>query len=165
VLLITFRPFKVGDFVEVGGMLGTVERIDLMQTWLIMPDGREAVMPNARVGGDAVINFNRRGTRRFELNVGIGYGDDIGKAVEVVRELFKRDDRILEDPAPGVWVNALGDSSVNLVIRAWVQPADFWEAQTDLLREVKEAFDGAGITIPFPQREVQVRHIGAVAGD
>lgn len=154
VLLALFRPFRVGDFVEVGGSLGTVETINLMYTTLVMPDGREGMIPNAKIGGDAIINFNRRGTRRFELNVGIGYGDDIGAALAEVQKLMAADDRILKDPAPGVWPNALGDSSVNLVIRAWTVPGDFWTAQTDLLRAVKEAFDAAGISIPFPQREI-----------
>jgi small conductance mechanosensitive channel len=161
VLLITFRPFKVGDFVEVGGMLGTVERIDLMQTWLTMPDGRDAIIPNSKVGGDAVINFNRRGTRRFELNVGIGYGDDIDRALAAVRALFEADKRILTDPAPGVWMNQLGDSSCNLVIRAWTQVPDFWETQMALLKAIKERFDAEGISIPFPQREVLMRQIDA----
>ena len=156
VLLALFRPFRVGDFVEVGGTMGTVDAINLMHTQLVMPDGREAVLPNAKVGSDAIINFNRRGTRRFELTVGIGYKDDIGAAMAEIERLFAADPRILKDPAPGVWTTALGESSVDLVIRAWSTPADFWAAQTDLLRAIKEAFDAAGITIPFPQRELTV---------
>ncbi len=157
VLLIMFRPFKVGDFVEVGSYSGTVQRIDLMQTWLLAPDGREVVIPNAKVGGDAVINYNARGTRRFEVNVGIGYGDDIGKAMDAVRDLLKADKRVLEDPAPGVWTTELADSSVNLLIRGWVASSDFWAVQTDVVRAVKERFDADGISIPFPQREVTTR--------
>ncbi|MFK2902812.1 mechanosensitive ion channel [Dyella ginsengisoli] len=156
VLLALFRPFRVGDFVEVGGTMGTVDAINLMHTQLVMPDGREAVLPNAKVGSDAIINFNRRGTRRFELTVGIGYKDDIGAAMAEIERLFAADPRILKDPAPGVWTTALGESSVDLVIRAWSTPDDFWAAQTDLLRAIKEAFDAAGITIPFPQRELTV---------
>jgi small conductance mechanosensitive channel len=156
VLLSLFRPFRVGDFVEVGGTLGTVDAINLMYTQLVMPDGREAVLPNAKIGGDAIINFNRRGTRRFELSVGIGYKENIGAAIAEVEKLFAADERILKDPAPGVWTSALGESSVDLVIRAWTVPGDFWAAQTDLLRSIKEAFDGVGISIPFPQRELRV---------
>lgn len=163
VLLALFRPFRVGDFVEVGGTLGTVETINLMYTTLVMPDGREGMIPNAKIGGDAIINFNRRGTRRFELNVGIGYKDDIGAALAEVQKLMAADERILKDPAPGVWPNALGDSSVNLVIRAWTAPADFWVAQTDLLRTVKESFDANGISIPFPQREITMVQADAPA--
>ncbi|MEW5835516.1 MAG: mechanosensitive ion channel domain-containing protein [Pseudomonadota bacterium] len=156
VLLAVFRPFRVGDFVTVGGATGTVEAINLMYTQLLLPDGRESVVPNAKVGGDVITNFNRRGTRRFELTVGIGYKDDINAAKAEIHKLFDADERILKDPAPGVWTTHLNDSSVDLVIRAWTSTADFWAAQTDFLQAVKEAFDGAGISIPFPQRELTV---------
>ncbi len=159
VLLIMFRPFKVGDFVEIGSLMGTVDSIDLMQTRLVAPDGREVVIPNAKVGGDAVINFNSRGTRRFEVAVGIGYGDDIGKAMDAVRVLLTEDKRIHTEPASGVWTTELGDSSVNLVIRGWVATSDFWAVQTDMVRAVKERFDAEGISIPFPQREVLTRAV------
>ncbi|HEX7813571.1 mechanosensitive ion channel family protein [Dyella sp.] len=156
VLLILFRPFRVGDFIHAGGIDGTVESISLMHTTLVMPDNREAVVPNAKIGGDAIINFNRRGTRRFELRVGIGYQDDIGKAMSIIDALFQADPRILKDPAPGIYTEALADSSVNLLLRAHTQTADIWATQTDLLRKVKEQFDAHGITIPFPQRELRV---------
>lgn len=156
VLLIVFRPFKVGDFIQAGGIDGTVEGINLMHTQLILADNREAVVPNAKIGADAIINFSRRGTRRFELRVGIGYGDDIGKAMAIVQRLFVADTRILKEPAPTVWTESLGDSSVNLLLRAHTATADFWPTQTDLLRAVKEAFDAEGISIPFPQREIHV---------
>ncbi|HEX5304668.1 MAG TPA: mechanosensitive ion channel domain-containing protein [Dyella sp.] len=156
VLLALFRPFRVGDFVDVGGTLGSVDAINLMYTQLVMPDGREAIIPNAKVGGEAIINFNRRGTRRFELTVGIGYKDSIGAAVAEVQKLFAADARILKDPEPGVWTNSLGESSVDLVIRAWTTSDDFWATQTDLLRAIKEAFDAVGISMPFPQRELTV---------
>jgi small conductance mechanosensitive channel len=156
VLLILFRPFRVGDYVLVGGLEGTVESINLRHTFLVLPDNREAVIPNAKVGADAIVNYNRRGTRRFEIKVGIGYDDDIGRAMDVVHELFAADPRILKDPAPGVWTAALGDSSVNLVIRGWTRTSDMWETQTALLRQVKEHFDAASISIPFPQHEVRV---------
>lgn len=156
VLLIVFRPFRVGDFIHAGGIDGTVEGINLMHTQLVLADNREAIVPNAKIGADAIINFNRRGTRRFELRVGIGYGDDIGKAVGVVQRLFEADPRILKDPAPTVWTDSLGENAVNLLLRAHTHIADFWPAQTDLLRAVKESFDAEGIRIPFPQREIRV---------
>jgi small conductance mechanosensitive channel len=156
VLLIVFRPFKVGDFIHAGGVDGTVEGINLMHTQLVLADNREAVVPNAKIGAEAIINFSRRGTRRFELRVGIGYGDDIGQAMGVVRRLFDADPRILKDPAPTVWTDSLGESSVNLLLRAHTSTEHFWPAQTDLLRAVKENFDAEGISIPFPQREVHV---------
>lgn len=156
VLLALFRPFRVGDFVTVGGATGTVDAINLMYTTLIQPDNCEAMVPNAKIGGDAIINFNRRGTRRFELTVGIGYKDDIGRAKAVIARLFAADPRVLTDPAPGVWTSGLGESSVNLVIRGWTRIADLWATQTDLLGAIKEAFDAEGITIPFPQRQLTV---------
>lgn len=156
VLLIVFRPFKVGDFIHAGGVDGTVEGINLMHTQLVLPDNREATVPNAKIGADVIINFSRRGTRRFELRVGIGYGDDIGKAIVIVRRLFAADQRILREPAPTVWTDTLGDSAVYLLLRAYTAVDDFWPAQTDLLRAVKENFDVEGIHIPFPQREVRV---------
>ena len=156
VLLALFRPFRIGDFVTVGGATGTVDAINLMYTTLIQPDNCEAMVPNAKIGGDAIINFNRRGTRRFELTVGIGYKDDIGRAKAVIEQLFAADPRILADPAPGVWTSGLGESSVDLVIRGWTRVADLWATQTDLRRAIKEAFDAEGISIPFPQRELTV---------
>jgi small conductance mechanosensitive channel len=156
VLLILFRPFRVGDYVTVGGVDGTVQSVNLMHTYLITPDNREAVVPNAKVGGDAIINYNVRGTRRFEIKVGIGYSDDIGKAMQIINDLFEADPRILKDPAPGVWTDALGDSSVNLVIRGWTTVPDMYGAQTNLLRRIKERFDEEGVTIPYPQSEIRV---------
>lgn len=156
VLLIIFRPFRTGDFVTVAGIDGTVDNINLMHTQLLLPDGREAIVPNGKVGGDAITNYNRRGRRRFELTVGIGYKDDIGTAMAEISALFDADPRILKDPAPGVWTKGLGESSVDLVIRAWTGSADIWAAQTDLLRAIKERFDDKGISIPFPQRELTV---------
>ena len=156
VLLVIFRPFRVGDFVTAGGIDGTVESLNLMHTLLVLPDGREAVVPNGKVGSDAILNFNRRGTRRFELTVGIGYKDDIGAAMAEIKNLFEQDERILKDPAPGVWTSGLGESSVDLIVRGWTKPGDFWAAKTDLLRAIKEHYDKAGISIPFPQRELTV---------
>lgn len=156
VLLIIFRPFRVGDFVTAGGIDGTVESINLMHTLLLLPDGREAIVPNGKVGSDAILNYNRRGTRRFELTVGIGYKDDIGAAMAEIKKLFEQDERILKDPAPGVWTSALGESSVDLIVRGWTRPNDFWATKTDLLRAIKEHYDRVGISIPFPQRELTV---------
>jgi len=156
VLLILFRPLRVGDYIRAGGIEGTVEGVSLMYTLLVMPDNREAMVPNAKVGSDAIINFNRRGTRRFELKVGIGYKDDIGEAMDLIRELFAADARILRDPEPGVWMDSLGESAVVLVMRAYTRSGDSWATQTDFLRAVKERFDAAGISIPFPQREITV---------
>jgi small conductance mechanosensitive channel len=156
VLLIIFRPFRIGDYVTAGGIEGTVEGINLMHTLIVLPDNREAIVPNGKVGADAILNFNRRGTRRFELQVGIGYKDDIGAAMAEIKRLFEADPRILEDPAPGVWTAGLGESSVDLIVRGWTKSSDFWTTKTDLLRAIKEHYDSAGISMPFPQRELTV---------
>lgn len=156
VLLVIFRPFRVGDFVTAAGLDGTVDSINLMHTVLVLPDGREATLPNGKVGSSAIVNYNVRGTRRFDFEVGIGYKDDIGAAMAEIKQLFEQDERILKDPAPGVWTSALGESSVNLVVRAWTRAPDFWATKTDLVRAIKEHYDKAGISIPFPQRELTV---------
>lgn len=156
VLLVMFRPFRVGDFVSAGGELGTVDSINLMHTMLVMPDGREAIVPNGKVGSAAIINYNRRGTRRFDFTVRIGFKDDIGAAMAEIKKLFEQDERILTDPAPGVWTSELSESSVDLVVRAWTTSGDFWATKTDLLRAIKEHYDSVGISIPLPQRELTV---------
>ncbi|GLQ90918.1 mechanosensitive ion channel family protein [Dyella flagellata] len=156
VLLIVFRPFRAGDYIQAGGAEGTVEGINLMHTQLILADNREAVVPNAKIGADAIINFSRRGSRRFELRVGIGYHEDIGKALAVVRQLLEADPRILKSPPPTAWTDSLSDSAVHLLLRAHTSTDDFWPAQTDLLRAVKESFEAEGIRIPFPQREIHI---------
>jgi small conductance mechanosensitive channel len=163
VLLVLFRPFRIGDFVTVGGIDGTVDSINLMHTTLFLPDGREAIIPNGKVGSDAILNYNRRGTRRFDLQIGIGYKDDIGAAMAEIKRLFDEDKRILKDPAPGVWTSGLGESSVDLLIRGWTTADDFWQTKADFLKTIKDHFDKVGITIPFPQRELTVIQ-GALAG-
>lgn len=157
VLLILFRPFRVGDFVEAGGATGKVESISLMHTVLVLGDNREAVIPNAKVGADTIINFNRRGTRRAQVQVGIGYGDDIGKALQALQAMLVADRRVLADPAPSVYVAELGDSAVSLMVWAWAERAEWWPLQQDLPRKVKETLDATGISIPFPQRELLIR--------
>ncbi len=157
VLLILFRPFRVGDYVDAGGVSGTVESISLMHTVLVLADNREAVIPNAKVGADTIINYNRRGTRRAQVQVGIGYNDDIGRALQVLRDTLVADARVLAEPAPTVFVAGLGDSAVNLTVWAWARRGDWWPLQQDLPRRVKETLDAAGISIPFPQRELTLR--------
>lgn len=153
VLLIVFRPFRVGDYIQAGGVEGTVRSLSLMHTQLVLPDNREAVVPNTKIGSDAIINFNRLGTRRFEVKLRIGYKDDIGKAMDMIRELLVADPRILRDPAPGVWTESLTESGVGLVLRAYTSSNDGWSVQTDLLRAVKDRFEAAGISLAAPQRD------------
>ncbi|MDE2177853.1 MAG: mechanosensitive ion channel [Xanthomonadaceae bacterium] len=161
VLLILFRPFRVGDYVDAAGVSGTVESISLMHTVLVLADNREAVIPNAKVGADTVINYNRRGTRRAQVQVGIGYGADLGRALQILQAMLAADARVLAEPAPAVFVAGLGDSAVNLTVWAWARRGDWWPLQQDLPRRVKETLDAAGISIPFPQRELILRRVPA----
>lgn len=158
VLLVLFRPFRVGDYVSAGGTEGTVQSINLMHTQLIMPDNREAILPNAKVGGDAIINYNRRGTRRFELKLGIAYRDDAEQVMAAIMQLMAADPRILKEPEPGVWIENLSGQTVNLVLRGWTRVSDGWAAQTDLLHAIKRQIDAQQISVPVgPQQVTLVR--------
>jgi small conductance mechanosensitive channel len=148
VLLVVFRPFRVGDYVSAGGAEGTVQSLNLMHTVLILPDNREAVLPNAKIGSDVIVNFNRRGTRRFELKFGIAYRDDADQVMTTITRLFDADPRILKDPPPGVWIESLSAQTVNLVLRAWTHSADGWAAQTDVLRAIRQLVDAQQISLP-----------------
>jgi len=154
VMLLIFRPFHVGDFVEAGGEAGSVKGINLFTTELSTPDNVQVIVPNASVWGSAVRNYSGNDTRRVDLAVGIGYDADIGLAMQVIRDVIDGDDRVHADPEPMIAVANLGDSSVDLVVRVWCQGGDYWPLRFDLLRAVKERLDAAGVTIPFPTRTV-----------
>jgi len=157
ILLLFYQPFDIGDFVEAGGTTGSVLDMSVVATELRMPDGRLAVVPNSRIWNDSIINFNRLGKRRIEWRVGVSYDADIGSALETLQEVLKGDERVLDDPAPHFVVDDLADSSVNLVVRAWVEPGDFLGVTSDTRRAFKEALDARGVEIPFPQRVVHQR--------
>lgn len=159
VLLMIFRPFKVGDLVEIAGVDGLVSTVTLMHTKLTTVDNREVTLPNGKVAGDAIINYSALGTRRIDIVVGISYNDNIGKAIAAAMDVLENDERILDDPAPQVMVVGLGDSSVDLGIRPWVIASDAWGVRTSVLRAIKERFDAEGISIPFPQSEIAVRSL------
>jgi len=154
VMLLFFRPFKVGQFVDAGGTAGTVESISLFTTHLNTPDNVHIIVPNSQVWGRSIQNFNHNETRRIQINIGIGYGDDIDKALKVAEAVCKADKRVHKDPAPLAAVSGLGESSVDLLVRVWCQGSDFWGLKWDLTKALKEAFDKEGIEIPFPQRVV-----------
>lgn len=154
VLLAVFQPFRVGDYVTAGGVEGTVESLNLLHTLLILPDNREAIVPNGKIGGDAIINFNRRGTRRFELKFGIAYRDDADKVIATISQLIAADQRILKNPAPGVWIESLAGQTVNLVLRGWTSNGNNWTVQTDLLRAIKQQIDAQQISVPVVPHEV-----------
>ena len=161
VLLIVFRPFKVGDYIEAGGVSGTVDEIQLFTTVLNTPDNRRVIVGNADVGASPITNYSFHATRRVDLVMGFGYSDDIDHAKRIVEGLLQADDRVLDDPAPQVVVAELADSSVNLYVRPWVRSADYWAVYFDLTEAMKKGFDEAGIEIPFPQRTVHT--VGAEA--
>lgn len=154
VMLLIFRPFRVGQYVEVGGFGGTVRELTLFTTELATPDNVQIIVPNASVWGQAVKNYSFHTTRRLDLVFGISYGDDIAKAISALREVVSEDKRILVDPEPLIAVNGLGQSSVDMLLRVWMHNADYWPVKFDLTRAAKERFDARGITIPFPTQTV-----------
>ncbi len=156
VLMIIFKPVKVGDFVEVGGATGTVKEIAIFNTILAGPDNIRIIVPNSQVTGANIKNYTVNGTRRVDLVIGVSYEDDIKKAKEIMLEVLKADPLVLENPAPFVGVSELADSSVNYVVRPWVKPADYWDVYFGTTEKVKYALEANGLTIPFPQRDVHM---------
>lgn len=164
VLLIVFRPFKEGHFVEAGGVAGVVEHITIFNTVMRTGDNREVIVPNGAIYSGVITNFSARETRRVDMVFGIGYGDDLRKAKAVLEDILANDERILKDPAPVVAVSELGDSSVNFVVRPWVNSADYWNVLWDTTEAVKLRFDEEGISIPFPQMDVHLHKTEDAAG-
>ncbi len=157
VLIMLTRPFRVGDFIEVAGVSGTVRSMSLMHTVLYSPDNCQVIVPNGKILGDSITNYSTLDKRRLDLTVGIGYQDDVDKAIGLVNSILENDDRVLEDPPPLVAVLELAESSVNLAIRPWVAPQQYWPLKFDLQRQIKLEFDANGITIPFPQSEITLK--------
>ena len=155
-LMLIFRPFKVGDYIEGAGTSGVVEAIEVFTTRLRTPDNKSVIIPNAKLTGDNIINFSANDTRRVDLVIGIGYADDIDKARQVVRDVIAQDARILEDPEPTVAVSELADSSVNFVVRVWTETSEYWNVYFATTESIKKAFDAEGVSIPFPQRDVHL---------
>lgn len=156
VMLLIFRPFKVKDFVDVGGVSGSVVEITLFTTLLHTPDNVAIVVPNSQVYGKVIRNFSANSTRRIDLTVGIAYSDDIGVAFDTIRKILDGEERVLADPPIFVGVADLADSSVNILLRAWCASGDFFALKTDLLRKLKEELEAAGCSFPFPQQDVYV---------
>ncbi|MBD3220463.1 mechanosensitive ion channel [bacterium] len=160
VMILLFRPFKVGDWVEVAGVSGGVKSIAIFSTTLATADNVRIEVPNSKIYGDIIKNYAGYDTRRIDMVVGIGYGDDMARAIEVITGVLKADERVLAEPAPQVAVAEMGDSSVNLVVRPWVKGSDYWGARFDLTQGIKAALDENGIEIPFPQRVVTMVQAG-----
>jgi small conductance mechanosensitive channel len=156
VMLLLFRPLKVGDYVEAGGNAGTVEELNLFFIVLATPDNVRITVPNGKVWGAAVSNFSANPTRRVDIPTGISYDDDIDAAIKVIKDTISADPRVHGDPEPFVAVSAMSESSIEFAVRVWVDNANFWPVKFDLTRAVKLALDANGITIPYPQRTVHV---------
>ena len=156
VLLLIFRPFKVGDFIEAAGTSGVIQNIQIFTTELHTGDNKKVIVPNGRIISGNIINYSANDTRRVDLVFGIGYQDDIDAARAVIESLLAADERVLDEPKPLVAVVALADSSVNFVCRPWVKSSDYWPVHYSLTEAVKKAFDANGISIPFPQRDVHL---------
>lgn len=155
-LLLVFRPFSAGHYIEAGGTAGVVKTIGIFTTILTTPDNKEIIVPNGAIYSGNIINYSALPTRRVDLTFGIGYGDDIKKAKEIMEQVVKADERVLADPAPQIAVSELADSSVNFIVRPWVNSADYWGVKFDLTEKIKLAFDENGISIPFPQMDVHL---------
>lgn len=156
VMLLIFRPFQVGDFIDGGGVTGTVKSISLFITEMATPDNVKIIVPNADLWGTAIKNFSANPKRRVDFVFGIGYSDDINKASKEILAIVGKDERVDAEPAPMCVVGNLGDSSVDLTVRVWCNAADYWGIKFDTTKAVKERFDKVGISIPFPQRDVHM---------
>jgi len=162
VMIIIFRPFKIGDYITAGGTSGSVDEIGLFATMMHTPDNQRIIVPNSSIIGGNITNTSALPTRRVDLVFGIGYDDNIGQARDIIMSVIEADERILADPAPAIAVAELADSSVNLNVRPWVESADYWAVRADLIETIKVKFDEAGISIPYPQQDVHMHEVKAV---
>jgi small conductance mechanosensitive channel len=156
VMLIIFKPIKVGDYIEGGGASGSVESIGIFVTTLVTPDNKVVYIPNSALMGSNITNYSTKDTRRVDMVFGIGYGDDIDRAKNVIKSIIDSDSRILKDPATQIVVSELADSSVNFNVRPWVNSADYWGVYFDVTELIKKKFDEQNISIPFPQRDIHM---------
>lgn len=159
VMIIAFRPFKVGDYVDAGGTSGSIEEVGIFCTTLKTPDNKTVIVPNGEITSNVITNYSTRDTRRIDFVFGIGYGDDIKKAKQVLEEIMAADVRILKEPAATVGVAELAESSVNIATRPWVKTADYWDVWFAMHEEVKCRFDAEGISIPYPQQDVHMHEV------
>ena len=157
VMILLFKPYEVGDFIEAQGFMGSVKEIQIFTTVLLTPDNRKVIIPNSPLATGSITNFSAMPTRRLDFSFGIGYTDDIDKAKALLLKMAESDERVLKDEnPPAVMVEALADSSVNLKLRVWLKAEDYWDVFFDYTEGTKKQFDAAGISIPFPQRDVHV---------
>lgn len=161
VLLLLFKPIKIGDLVEVAGQMGKVEQIQIFTTILATPDLKTVIIPNGQVTGNPITNYSTKGRRRVDMVFGIGYDDDLLKAKQILEELVNADERVLKEPVPTVAVSELADSSVNFAVRPYVNVDDYWGVYFDLTEKVKLRFDQEGISIPYPQQDVHMFQVNS----
>lgn len=157
VLIIIFRPFKAGDMVDVAGISGVVQRVDIFQTIFKTGDNKKIIVPNSQITGGAIINYSAEARRRIDLVIGISYDSDLRQAKQILDNILSADSRILQDPLPLVAVSALADSAVQLIVRPWVDAENYWPVYWDTLEKIKLAFDEQGIEIPFPQMSLHMK--------
>ena len=162
-LLIIFRPFKVGDVIEAAGVTGKVDEIQIFTTTLRTPDNKTIIVPNGKLGNDNIINYSTQETRRVDITVGVGYDSDLKQVREVLQGIIAADERILEEPEPLIVVGELADSSINFFVRVWVNSADYWNVFFDANEAIKTKLDEAGINIPYPTMDVNLRKADATA--
>lgn len=159
VMIIVFRPFKIGDFITAGGSTGVVDEIGLFCTLMHTGDNQRIILPNSAVLGGTIVNTSALTTRRIDMVIGIGYNDNIGQARDVIKSVVESNDMVLSDPAPSIAVSELGASSIDLNVRPWVNSADYWPTRAALLEDIKVALDAAGISIPYPQQDVHMHSV------
>jgi len=156
VLIVLFRPYKVGDWIEAAGISGSVEQVQILTTILKTGDNKQIIVPNSQIMDSIITNYSANDTRRVDMVVGVSYGDDLDKVRKTLEDLIAAEDRILPEPAPTIAVSALADSSVNFVVRPWVKSADYWGVMFDMTEAIKKRFDKEGISFPFPQQDVHL---------
>lgn len=156
VLIIMFRPYKVGDYIEAGGTAGTVQEVQIFTTVLNSPDNKTIIVPNTQIMSSTITNYSTKPQRRVDLIASVGYNDDLNKVKQVLTDILTKDERVLKDPAPTIAIMELADSSINFVVRPWVKTDDYWPFYFDIYERIKKRFDEEGISIPFPQRDVHV---------
>lgn len=159
VLIVLFRPYRVGDFVEAAGISGVVEQVQILTTVLKTGDNKQIIVPNGQIMDSIITNYSTNETRRVDMVVGVSYEDDLDKVRDTIKELVAAEDRILDEPACTIAVSALADSSVNFVVRPWVKTTDYWGVMFDLTEAIKKRFDQEGISFPFPQQDVHLHTV------
>ena len=159
VMLVLFRPFAKGDFVDAGGILGTVDQIQLVSTILNTPDNKQIIVPNSLMYTSAITNYSAKDTRRVDMVIGVGYNDDLKVAASVLEKVCREHPKVLDEPATKIFINNLGDSAVDFVVRPWVKSEDYWDVLADVLETAKVELEAAGCNIPYPQTDVHLHKV------